>query len=145
MLKLPVSTTIVAINIAQYYFTRKSFLDYDFRDVAMGSMFLACKSEETLRRSYQIAAVFDYIFKVTLFLFHRCMKVWGPYGNCNSTLTNTITWNRKSSKHKIKYFSNSVLKSLSSLIFLIDTSVDSLRFLISIKSVIQSFSILGLF
>ena len=75
MLKLPVSTTIVTINIAQYYFTRKSFLDYDFRDVAMGAMFLACKSEETLRRSYQIAAVFDYVFKVTLFLVHRCMKV----------------------------------------------------------------------
>ncbi len=65
MLRLPVSTTIVAMNIAQYYYTRKSFLDCDFRDVAMGAMFLACKSEETLRRAYQIAAVFDYVFKVS--------------------------------------------------------------------------------
>ncbi len=64
MLKLPISTTIVALNISQYYFTRKSFFDYDFRDICLGAMFLACKSEETLRRSYQIAAVFDYIFKV---------------------------------------------------------------------------------
>lgn len=77
MLKLPVSTTIVAVNIAQYYFTRRTFLDYDFRDVAMGAMFLACKSEETLRRSYQIAAVFDYVFKVHFLLFRRCMKVYG--------------------------------------------------------------------
>jgi len=69
MLKLPVSTTIVAINLAQYYFTRKSFFDYDFRDISMGAMFLACKSEETLRRSYQVAEVFDHVFKVILSLF----------------------------------------------------------------------------
>ena len=44
ILKLPVSTTVVSANIAHYYFTRKSFLDYDFRDIAMGATFLACKS-----------------------------------------------------------------------------------------------------
>lgn len=44
ILKLPISTTIVALNIAQYYFTRKSLLDLDFRDISMGAMFLACKS-----------------------------------------------------------------------------------------------------
>lgn len=69
MLKLPISTTIVALNISQYYYTRKSLFELDLRDLSMGAMFLACKSEETLRRSYQIAAVFDYIFKV-FFLFY---------------------------------------------------------------------------
>ena len=44
MLKLPISTTIVALNIAQYYYTRRSLLDLDFRDLLMGAMFLACKS-----------------------------------------------------------------------------------------------------
>lgn len=44
MLKLPISTTIVALNIAQYYYTRKSLFDLDFRDLSMGAMFLACKS-----------------------------------------------------------------------------------------------------
>jgi len=63
-LKLPVSTTIVAVSIAHYFFSRRSFLDYDFRDVAMGATFLACKSEETLRKTYEVSAVFDYIFKV---------------------------------------------------------------------------------
>jgi hypothetical protein len=44
MLKLPVSTTIVALNISQYYYTRKAFFDYDFREILLGAMFLACKS-----------------------------------------------------------------------------------------------------
>lgn len=63
-LKLPVSTSIVAASVSHYFFSRVGHLDYDFRDVAMGAMFLACKSEETLRKSYEISAVFDQIFKV---------------------------------------------------------------------------------
>lgn len=63
-LKLPVSTTVVAASIAHYFFSRAGYLDYDFRDVAMGALFLACKSEETLRKSFEISAVFDYVFKI---------------------------------------------------------------------------------
>ncbi len=63
-LKLPVSTTIVATAISHYFYSRVGYLDFDFRDVIMGAMFLACKSEETLRKSYEISSVFDYIFKV---------------------------------------------------------------------------------
>ena len=64
-LKVPVSTTIVAISLCHFYYSRKSYIESDFRDIAMGAMFLACKSEETLRKSYQIAAVFDHVFKVS--------------------------------------------------------------------------------
>lgn len=63
-LKLPVSTAVVAAAISHFVYSRRGFIDYDFRDVAMGAMFLACKSEETLRKSYDISAVFDYVFKV---------------------------------------------------------------------------------
>lgn len=51
-LRLPVSTTVVAACIAHYFYSRMGMLDHDFRDVAMGATFLACKSEETLRKSY---------------------------------------------------------------------------------------------
>jgi|JI9StandDraft_2_1071091.scaffolds.fasta_scaffold1389887_1 hypothetical protein len=51
-LRLPVSTAVVAASISHFFFSRLGYLDYDFRDVAMGAMFLACKSEETLRRSF---------------------------------------------------------------------------------------------
>lgn len=51
-MKLPVSTTIVASSIAHYFFSRVGYLEYDFRDVVMGAMFLAAKSEETLRKSF---------------------------------------------------------------------------------------------
>lgn len=51
-LKLPVSAAIVAVSIAHYFYSRVGALDYDFRDVAMGATFLACKSEESLRKSY---------------------------------------------------------------------------------------------
>jgi hypothetical protein len=44
-LRLPVSTTVVAASIAHYFYSRASFLQHDFRDVAMGATFLACKSE----------------------------------------------------------------------------------------------------
>ena len=50
--------------ITNFFYCRHSYTDYDIRDVVMGAMFLACKSEETLRKSYQVAIVFDYIFKV---------------------------------------------------------------------------------
>ena len=43
-LKLPVSTIIVASSITHFFYSRVGFLDYDFRDVVMGAMFLACKS-----------------------------------------------------------------------------------------------------
>lgn len=43
-LRLPVSTTVVASAIAHYFYSRAGMLDYDFRDVAMGATFLACKS-----------------------------------------------------------------------------------------------------
>lgn len=44
-LKLPVSTSIVAVSIAHYFYSRVGLLDHDFRDVAMGAVFLACKCE----------------------------------------------------------------------------------------------------
>jgi predicted secreted protein len=44
-LRLPVSTTVVAACIAHYFYSRMGMLDHDFRDVAMGATFLACKSE----------------------------------------------------------------------------------------------------
>jgi hypothetical protein len=44
-LQLPVSTSVVAASISHYYFSRVGFLDHDFRDVVMGALFLACKSE----------------------------------------------------------------------------------------------------
>ena len=43
-LELPVSTTVVAACISHYFFSRVGFLDYDFRDIAMGALFLASKS-----------------------------------------------------------------------------------------------------
>ena len=63
-LKVPITTTALAQMITHFFYCRHSYTDYDIRDVVMGAMFLACKSEETLRKSYQIALVFDYIFKV---------------------------------------------------------------------------------
>lgn len=63
-LRLPVSTTVVAASIAHYFYSRAGLLQHDFRDVAMGATFLACKSEETLRKSYEVSAVFDVVFKV---------------------------------------------------------------------------------
>lgn len=65
-LQVPISTTIVAISIAHFYFSRRSLVEFDLRDCCLGAMFLACKSEETLRKSYQVAAVFDYVFKVPM-------------------------------------------------------------------------------
>jgi hypothetical protein len=63
-LRLPVSTTVVASAIAHYFYSRFGLLQFDFRDVAMGAVFLACKSEETLRKSFEVSAVFDQVFKV---------------------------------------------------------------------------------
>ena len=63
-LKLPVSTAIVAISICHFYYSRISYLESDFRDTIMGALFLACKSEESLRKSYEITSVLDYVFKV---------------------------------------------------------------------------------
>ena len=73
-LRLPTSTAVVASSISHFYFSRVGFLDDDFRDIAMGAMFLACKSEETLRKSFEISAVFDYVFKVLEMLL-RCLRV----------------------------------------------------------------------
>lgn len=44
-LNLPVSTAVVSASIAHFYFSRVGYLDQDLRDIAMGSMFLACRSE----------------------------------------------------------------------------------------------------
>ena len=44
-LNIPVSTAVVASAIAHYFYSRKSHIEYDFRDVVMGTLFLACKSE----------------------------------------------------------------------------------------------------
>ena len=65
-LSLPISTLIVAQSLFHFFYSRKSFLDHDIRDIMMGCMYLACKSEETLKNSYEITIVFDYLFKVQL-------------------------------------------------------------------------------
>jgi hypothetical protein len=72
-LRLPVSTTVVAACIAHYFYSRMGMLDHDFRDVALGATFLACKSEETLRKSYEVSTVYDHVFKVKLELC-RCLR-----------------------------------------------------------------------
>ena len=144
MLKLPVSTTIVTANIAHYYFTRKSFLDTDLRDIAMGAMFLACKSEETLRRSYQVAAVFDYVFKVIYLPIFRCTKAFAQSSNSNSTPTNTTTWNKKFSTLKIKSSLNLASKSTNFSTSPIDISVALLLLSTNTNNAMPSSSIPGL-
>lgn len=44
-LRLPITTTISAQTIFHYFFQRVSLLEYDFRDVAMGCVFLAAQCE----------------------------------------------------------------------------------------------------
>jgi hypothetical protein len=70
-LQLPLCTLILAKTIFHFFYTRKSFLDHDIRDVMMGAMYLACKSEETLRKTYEIAMAFDYVFKVRMGILRR--------------------------------------------------------------------------
>lgn len=43
---------------------RCSFLKHDIRDIAMGSVFLAGKAQETVKKPRDLAYVFDQIFKV---------------------------------------------------------------------------------
>lgn len=63
-LRLPVTTVVAAQTILQFFYMRESLLRHDFRDVAMGALFLAAKSEETIRWSGHVALVFDQVFKV---------------------------------------------------------------------------------
>lgn len=63
-LNVPISTTILAQSLIHFFYARKNYIEYDIRDAMIGAMYLACKSEETLRKSYQIVLVFDHIFKV---------------------------------------------------------------------------------
>lgn len=44
-LKVPVSTTIIAQLLIHFFFARKDYINYDFRDAIIGAMYLACKSE----------------------------------------------------------------------------------------------------
>ena len=68
-LGLPVSTLIVAQTLFHFFYARKSYLEHDIRDIMMGCIYLACKSEETLRNTYEITLVFDYLYKVPLFVY----------------------------------------------------------------------------
>lgn len=42
-LRLPITTTISAQIIFHYFYQRVSLMDYDFRDVAMGAVFLSAQ------------------------------------------------------------------------------------------------------
>jgi hypothetical protein len=63
-LKLPITTVVASQTILQFFYMRESLLKYDFRDIVMGAMFLAAKSEETIRWSGHVAMVFDQVFRV---------------------------------------------------------------------------------
>lgn len=67
LLRLPITTAITAQTIFHFYFQRVSLLRHDFRDIVMGAVFLAGKSEETIRRSAHVALVFDQVFRVRHF------------------------------------------------------------------------------
>jgi hypothetical protein len=68
---VPLCTLILAKTIFHFYYARRSFLDCDIRDTMIGAMYLACKSEETLRKGYEIAMAFDYVFKVCVPIYRR--------------------------------------------------------------------------
>ena len=44
-LRLPVTTVVAAQTILQFFYQRCSLLKHDFRDIVMGALFLASKSE----------------------------------------------------------------------------------------------------
>lgn len=44
-LRLPITTTVSAQTIFHYFYQRVSLIHYDFRDVAMGAVFLAAQCE----------------------------------------------------------------------------------------------------
>lgn len=48
---------------------RISFYKRDFREICMGSLFLAAKVEETHRKIVYVALVFDQVFKVKFLIF----------------------------------------------------------------------------
>ena len=43
---------------------RQAFQDFDYREICMGSLFLACKVEETVRKNTDVAMAFINVFKV---------------------------------------------------------------------------------
>lgn len=63
-LRMPVTSVVVAETILHFFYQRASLLKHDFRDIAMGAVFLAGKCEETVRPSQYVAQVFDQVFKV---------------------------------------------------------------------------------
>lgn len=63
---MPITTAHTASIIFHRYFLKVSFLKKDLRDIAMGAVFLACKVEETSRKTRDIAMVFDQVFKISL-------------------------------------------------------------------------------
>ncbi|KAL4504578.1 hypothetical protein ABPG72_010024 [Tetrahymena utriculariae] len=63
-LQLPITTCVSAQTIFHRFYTKCSFLKHDLRDVAMGSVFIAGKAQETIKKPRDLAYVFDQIFKI---------------------------------------------------------------------------------
>ncbi|CAO3647049.1 unnamed protein product [Mucor hiemalis] len=59
-LELPVHTVATAAALYHRFFTRRSFYDYKYTRIAQACLFIACKSDESSRRSIDIAKSWTY-------------------------------------------------------------------------------------
>lgn len=63
LIRLQVNVAVIAQQLFHRFFFRRSMMEFDVREVVMGSVFLACKMEDITRKSRDIVMVFNYIFK----------------------------------------------------------------------------------
>ncbi|CAD8061585.1 unnamed protein product [Paramecium sonneborni] len=62
-LKLPLTTAITSLVIYHRFFAKNSFVDYDYREISMASLYLAGKVEETVLKTWYIASTFSSVFQ----------------------------------------------------------------------------------
>ncbi|CAD8056819.1 unnamed protein product [Paramecium sonneborni] len=62
-LKLPLTTAITSLVIFHRFFAKNSFVDFDYREISMASLYLAGKVEETLLKTWYIAGAFSSVFQ----------------------------------------------------------------------------------
>ncbi|CAD8043266.1 unnamed protein product [Paramecium primaurelia] len=62
-LKLPLTTAITSLVIYHRFFAKNSFVDYDYREISMASIYLAGKVEETVLKTWYIASTFSSVFQ----------------------------------------------------------------------------------